>query len=170
MYMPGKNNCITGIIAYRVVVPIFYDFATLNNNLEAVPQFITDTTGRITGYKTPGGADTVFPFSFANGFKTLATAGNILMQSQADTISKTVTIDTNGICVAVTMNQVGGSTVCKLNGKEVSPKVSVGILSKYVASFKLYMFSVNKGDTVYVSDNMPANIGYAHSMFIGLAY
>ena len=63
MYMPGKNNCITGIIAYRVVVPIFYDFATLNNNLEAVPQFITDTTGRITGYKTPGGADTVFPFS-----------------------------------------------------------------------------------------------------------
>lgn len=31
----------------------------LNNNL---PQFIYDSTGKITGYKTLGGADTVFPF------------------------------------------------------------------------------------------------------------
>lgn len=27
------------------------------------PDFIYDATGKITGYKTPGGADTVFPFS-----------------------------------------------------------------------------------------------------------
>lgn len=28
-----------------------------------MPQFIYDETGKITGYKSPGGADTVFPFS-----------------------------------------------------------------------------------------------------------
>ena len=27
-----------------------------------MPQWITDSTGKITGYKTKGGADTVFPF------------------------------------------------------------------------------------------------------------
>lgn len=35
----------------------------LYNNLNARPQWITDSTGKITGYKTKGGADTVFPFS-----------------------------------------------------------------------------------------------------------
>ena len=35
----------------------------LNNNLMSRPEFITDENGKITGYKTSGGADTVFPFS-----------------------------------------------------------------------------------------------------------
>lgn len=43
------NNCIAGAGAV----------AELNNNL---PQFIYDSSGKITGYKTLGGADTVFPF------------------------------------------------------------------------------------------------------------
>ena len=38
--------------------------AQLINNLTSRPQWITDpVTGKITGYKTQGGADTVFPFS-----------------------------------------------------------------------------------------------------------
>ena len=43
--------------------PYFLRFWILNNNLMSRPQWITDNTGRITGYKTQGGADTVFPFS-----------------------------------------------------------------------------------------------------------
>lgn len=35
----------------------------LYNNLMQQPEWIKDSTGKITGYKTPGGADTVFPFS-----------------------------------------------------------------------------------------------------------
>lgn len=35
----------------------------LINDLAQQPDWITDATGKITGYKTPGGADTVFPFS-----------------------------------------------------------------------------------------------------------
>ncbi len=34
----------------------------LNNNLNQQPKFIYGSDGKITGYKTPGGADTVFPF------------------------------------------------------------------------------------------------------------
>ncbi len=36
----------------------------LYNNLMQQPEWIKDSTGKITGYKTPGGADTVFPFSY----------------------------------------------------------------------------------------------------------
>lgn len=37
---------------------------TLNRDLSAVPEFVIDkSTGKITGYKTKAGADTVFPFS-----------------------------------------------------------------------------------------------------------
>lgn len=35
----------------------------LDNNLMSRPQFIYDVSGKITGYRTKGGADTVFPFS-----------------------------------------------------------------------------------------------------------
>lgn len=34
----------------------------LNNNLMSRPEWIIDENGKITGYKTQGGADTVFPF------------------------------------------------------------------------------------------------------------
>ena len=40
---------------------------SLNNNLNAMPQWITDSAGKITGYKTKGGADTVFPFNKIDG-------------------------------------------------------------------------------------------------------
>lgn len=36
----------------------------LNNKLMSRPEWITDENGKITGYKTQGGADTVFPFSY----------------------------------------------------------------------------------------------------------
>lgn len=46
------------------------------------PEFITDENGKITGYKTLGGADTVFPFSsfylIANGTTTASPNGNIV--------------------------------------------------------------------------------------------
>lgn len=35
---------------------------TINSSLDEQPDFIYDATGKITGYKTKAGADTVFPF------------------------------------------------------------------------------------------------------------
>ncbi len=37
--------------------------AELNDKVSSQPEWIQDSTGKITGYKTPGGADTVFPFN-----------------------------------------------------------------------------------------------------------
>lgn len=42
-----------------------------NNKLMSRPEWITDSTGKITGYKTPGGADTVFPFNSVEWFDQL---------------------------------------------------------------------------------------------------
>lgn len=39
------------------------EFDTVNSSLESQPNFVYDSTGKITGYKTKAGADTVFPFS-----------------------------------------------------------------------------------------------------------
>lgn len=42
----------------------FFILILLTNNLAQQPEWIEDSTGKITGYKTSiGGADTVFPFS-----------------------------------------------------------------------------------------------------------
>ena len=41
-------------------------FLIENSSLESQPIFQYDETGKITGYKTKAGADTVFPFSGGN--------------------------------------------------------------------------------------------------------
>lgn len=43
----------------------------LNNNLAQQPTWIKDSSGKITGYKTQAGADTVFPFNSAYTYKTV---------------------------------------------------------------------------------------------------
>jgi len=50
------NTNETNLAAAKVV-------AELNNKLAGLPEWIQDASGKITGYKTPGGADTVFPFN-----------------------------------------------------------------------------------------------------------
>lgn len=50
------NTNETNLVAAQVV-------AELSNKLAGQPEFVYDDTGKITGYKTPGGADAVFPFS-----------------------------------------------------------------------------------------------------------
>ena len=48
-----ESNCLAGAGAV----------AELNNKLAGQPEFLYNASGKITGYKTPGGADTVFPFT-----------------------------------------------------------------------------------------------------------
>lgn len=48
----------------------------LNNKLANQPTFTYDSNGKITGYKTPGGADTVFPFNTVKGLSIYATLGS----------------------------------------------------------------------------------------------
>ena len=52
----------------------------VNSSLESQPTFEYDSTGKITGYKTKAGADTVFPFSSgANGTLTIDYAFSMTM-------------------------------------------------------------------------------------------
>lgn len=66
---------------HRLFVPLFYPFTYhsliwLNNSLGGFTPII-DSTGKITGYKTKVGADTVFPFSsVVNGTFTFIHGGS----------------------------------------------------------------------------------------------
>ena len=49
--------------AEEKIASINGDLTSINKNLKRIPQFIIDEkSGKITGYKTEAGADTVFPF------------------------------------------------------------------------------------------------------------
>lgn len=53
-----QQNTIAGALALKEV----------NSSLESQPDFVYDSTGKITGYKTKVGADTVFPFSSGSNY------------------------------------------------------------------------------------------------------
>lgn len=59
----------------------------LNNNLAQQPTFIYDSTGKITGYKTTGGADSVFPFSKLQEIQVDARNDDIGISISATTIN-----------------------------------------------------------------------------------
>ncbi len=66
----------------------------LINNLTSHPQFIYDSSGKITGYKTKAGADTVFPFNGGNIWFRVKTSGsyptvNITLMGSTDGINWT---------------------------------------------------------------------------------
>lgn len=83
--------------------------AEIINNLTQQPSFIYDANGKITGYKTQAGADTVFPFSSKNFTMTL----NIVLaywDGKANTYRDSATGSakitcTNGKCTVSITNQ-----------------------------------------------------------------
>ena len=98
----------------------------LNNNLNSRPQWITDSSGKITGYKTKAGADTVFPFKGSNFIKMKAsvTADDLVYHTGGSTV--TVTGFSKIIVNEVSLNVYnGGQTVHEsyirltANGSEV---------------------------------------------------
>ena len=67
--------------------------STLNNCLAQQPNFIYDSAGKIIGYKTPGGADTVFPFKDTSSIErkdfSIMASNHSSMQSTSYTIQNT---------------------------------------------------------------------------------
>ena len=99
---------------------------SLNNNLNSRPQWITDSSGKITGYKTKAGADTVFPFKGSNFIKMKAsvTSDDLVYHTGGSTV--TVTGFSKIIVNEVSLNVYnGGQTVHEsyirltANGSEV---------------------------------------------------
>lgn len=83
----------------------------LYNNLMQQPEWIKDSTGKITGYKTPGGADTVFPFK--TNYRITFTVTTGLNRSHRQTSTGTLTI----IDGVANISYAGGSSqAVNLNG------------------------------------------------------
>lgn len=66
------------------------EFSSINNNLKGFTP-IVDDTGKITGYKTQAGADTVFPFNNNKSISVRATGG-VVWNTSNDTWTCKVTI------------------------------------------------------------------------------
>lgn len=98
----------------------------LSNDLAQQPQWIKDSTGKITGYKTPGGADTVFPFSkykyqgvnkiYVNCFSEWGGG------SKNTTLVISISYNTDG-----TVNKVSGSINWKSDGSNSASVTSYSV-------------------------------------------
>lgn len=84
----------------------------VNNSLEEQPQFVYDENGKITGYKTKVGADTVFPFS-----SEITKIGWVVVKQNntSDVFIASKDIDTLYI-VATDVRK--GTNIMKINGVE----------------------------------------------------
>lgn len=69
--------------------------AALINDLAQQPEFLYDSSGKITGYKSPGGADTVFPFNKAmrSVDVTKPSASTATMEVELPNVDPNATID-----------------------------------------------------------------------------
>ena len=61
----------------------------INSSLESQPNFVYDSTGKITGYKTKAGADTVFPFSVSDNIDIiyLGAQTTIILENDYDNVA-----------------------------------------------------------------------------------
>lgn len=93
----------------------------LYNNLMQQPEWIKDSTGKITGYKTPGGADTVFPFSAKLTSYGGSYTGNQTIPISDDLLDKNFILIVTGVyCSGVADNH----TVKRNKSFTIHPQIS----------------------------------------------
>ena len=137
----------------------------LINNLVSRPDWITDSTGKITGYKTPGGADTVFPFSdfseeslvfispqlrgSANQGQTMKQEYNVYVEKnrkylfvyyQSSAVSITVTVNKDNIAKTIQMNR--NPTISNISTgiyeADQTGQVTVTVNTKFSSDLSVY--------------------------------
>lgn len=90
--------------------------AALINDLAQQPDFIYDSTGKITGYKSPGGADTVFPFSSGLTIPSITISGRTSGYNITNgTSNGSITLDVKNN-KTITFGGVSGSASITLGG------------------------------------------------------
>lgn len=109
----------------------------LINNL---PEFIYDSEGKITGYKTVGGADTVFPFS---GNCTITIKYTMYCSRYRGSSTSAEFVQSKSGTITVKVN---GDTATIANSISEWPYIGVGTDSnvKMVASFALNSVTVTR--------------------------
>ena len=108
--------------AFRLLVNSFLycsgynPFTELYNDLAQQPEFIYDSTGKITGYKSPGGADTVFPFSSGLTIPSITISGRACgYNSTNGTSNGSIKLDVKNNRT-ITFGGVSGSASITLDG------------------------------------------------------
>ena len=144
---------------------------------DKLPKFLYDKSGKITGYKTAGGADTVFPFSAANfalfsgsisvtGRNGAKNAGPLAVVGCAGFTKK---YDTQLTCEETGMYDIYyimlptnthytnvGGFILKVNGEPIITNSNGGYAGKHYA-FASAKINLLKGDAVDVEISITRN-------------
>lgn len=133
----------------------------LNSSLESQPNFVYDSTGKITGYKTKAGADTVFPFSggfngadiYMSGTNSgnlskieLASKGQYFYGFDYDNSTKKFTVLYDGT-YSYMLSTTSSYTSLYINDKLIEYANKNGQTTIYNT------IELKKGDTGYISSN-----------------
>lgn len=137
------------------------EFDTVNSSLESQPNFVYDSTGKITGYKTKVGADTVFPFSggfngadiYMSGTNSgnlskieLASKGQYFYGFDYDNSTKKFTVLYDGT-YSYMLSTTSSYTSLYINDKLIEYANKNGQTTIYNT------IELKKGDTGYISSN-----------------
>lgn len=133
----------------------------INSSLESQPNFVYDSTGKITGYKTKVGADTVFPFSggfngadiYMSGTNSgnlskieLASKGQYFYGFDYDNSTKKFTVLYDGT-YSYMLSTTSSYTSLYINDKLIEYANKNGQTTIYNT------IELKKGDTGYISSN-----------------
>lgn len=131
----------------------------INSSLESQPNFVYDSTGKITGYKTKVGADTVFPFSsgfngadiYMSGTNSgnlskieLASKGQYFYGFDYDNSTKKFTVLYDGT-YSYMLSTTSSYTSLYINDKLIEYATKNGQIYNTI--------ELKKGDTGYISSN-----------------
>ncbi len=131
-------DAVQGRVLHEKDVELENKISQINNNLKQQPLFIYNSSGEITGYKTSGGADTVFPFSKIK--KIQSTKGKSITADSdymgivvAATNSSASDIKINGVSHANEIIKTSTKDVTYIlhNGK-AGDKIDIVVTSNYV--------------------------------------
>lgn len=118
-------------------------FIQINSNIETLGGFtpVIDSTGKITGYKTEAGADTVFPFSDILGFDAALVASKVMGIWTYGTQKISYTANEDCIIISFVTTAITPGTSSNINASVSSGTIiftnSIGGAKTIVAKTKL---------------------------------
>lgn len=134
----------------------------LNNNLKNYPQWITDSTGKITGYKTLGGADTVFPFSSGLEIVSAGKWGGGKNYTETYTADK----DATYIIFMCCSSAVGDATYTLRVTSATADVNKIVADTKYRGARAIYTVNLKRGENIDAYFNTSAASSYTCAIFI----
>ena len=141
------NNCTTteegSVLDARQGKMLLEEIEEINSNIETLGGFtpVIDSTGKITGYKTEAGADTVFPFSDILGFDAALVASKVMGIWTYGTQKISYTANEDCIIISFVTTAITPGTSSNINASVSSGTIiftnSIGGAKTIVAKTKL---------------------------------